>query len=222
MWAQISGMADCCGAGVIGRLSGLPLKDEVLFEIDLPTLTEPYKEFKSMRSYVMDFLPTNRLWAGPPEWLHWAILEDLLQKKESGHHTPQIKAKSIASNVFDFEENTYHKFWAGPSYKVQLWFITDRVHDKYMSHPKELACIAFIDFIENNNLGKIWRSESVPGSYGKQQLIGAILHPNYSKIASQLPSIVKLANEEMESRWKEIETLTKNISPIKDKVACQW
>ncbi|MHC4315779.1 MAG: hypothetical protein ACYSW3_25330, partial [Planctomycetota bacterium] len=61
MWGQISGMADCCGAGVIGRLSGIKQNRTELLESDAPTITEPYKKFTSMRDYIMLQLPRNQL-----------------------------------------------------------------------------------------------------------------------------------------------------------------
>jgi hypothetical protein len=221
MWGQISGMADCCGAGVIGRLSGIKQNRTELLESDAPTITEPYKKFTSMRDYIMLQLPRNQLFAGKAEYLHWAIVEDLLSKKESGVHTPQIKAAGVDKHKFDFEGNPYHKFWAGPGYKVQMWFITDRF-GKYMSHHQELCCNAFMDFIHKYQLGKVWKSDKIPGSYGTQELWGAVYHPAYSRIEERLAKVIAEANKEMEERWKKVAPFVKGTKAVKDEVAKKW
>lgn len=221
MWAQISGMADCCGAGVIGRLAGILQPNSELTMNNAGTLKEEYKKFTSMRDYVMLQLPRNQLFAGPPEWLHWAICEDLLSKKETGIHTPKIKAEAVQNTKFDFEANPYHKFWAGPSYRVQMWFITDR-QGKYMSHAEDIACKAFVRFLEERDLATIWKSGPIPGAYGMQKLWGAVIHPNYDKIRDCLPDKIKEANEVLEARWKEVAPQITAVARIKDKVARKW
>jgi len=221
MWGQISGMADCCGAGVIGRLAGVEQKINDLYESDAPTITEPYKKFGSMRDYIMKELPRNRLFAGPPEWLHWAIVEDLLSKKQSGVHTPQIKAETVDMHKFDFEGNQYHKFWAGPSYKVEMWFITDR-DGKYMSHHESICCSAFLEFLRKNQLGDIWKSGAIPGAYGQQKLWGAVYHPAYTRIEERLTKQISEVNAELQKRWNKVAPYVQNVKPVKDKVAKQW
>lgn len=222
MWAQISGMADCCGAGVIGRLSGQYILHPSFRESDIPTLLVPFKSIKTLKEYITVLLPSNKLFAGTSDWLHWAILEDLLYKATVGRHTPQLKADSINSNTFDFENNSYHKFWAGPGYKVKMWFLTDRVAGSYMSHADELRVIAFIDFIKKNNLGELWESGDCPGSYGIQKLRGYIFLPNFTKIRKKLPNVINTVNTELAQRWETILPHIKNSSKITDKVARQW
>ena len=221
MWGQISGMADCCGAGVIGRLSGTLETRDVLYMDDASILKEKYKKFTSMRNYIMCELPRNILFSGPPEWLHWAIVEDLLTKKTIGLHTPQIKAPSINTQDFDFENNTYHKFWAASTYKVQMWFITDRI-GAYMNHHEEICCNRFLEFISKYNLGDVWKSTKIPGSYGRQKIWGAIYHPNFIKIAEQLPKVISDANKELEHRWETILPHLKDVPTITDKIAKKW
>ena len=222
MWAQISGMADCCGAGVIGRLSGIKNQHISLEESDASTITEPYKKFASMKDYIMVELPRNKLFAGPPEWLHWAIVEDLLTKQKSGVHTPQIKAPGVAKGTFDFENNPYHKFWAGPAYKVEMWFITDRF-GAYMGHHQDICCSAFMDFVHKYQLGDVWKSGEIPGAYGSQKLWGAIYHPAYSRIEERLVGVVQQANNELKERWAEVQPYTQSVKQkIKDKVAKIW
>ena len=221
MWGQISGMADCCGAGVIGRLSGQKLHSPVFTKDMLPVLGEAYVPVKSMREYIITTLPANKLYAGSPEWLHWAIVEDLLQKKTMGKHTPQIKAKSVEKHAFDFENNPYHKFWAGPSYKVQMWFLTDRI-GKYMSHHESICVNAFMIFLHRHQLGDVWKSGDIPGSYGSQKLWGAIYHPAYSRIEERLVGVLEEVNKELSERWEAIKPVTKGVKQVKDKVAKQW
>lgn len=220
MWGQISGMADCCGAGVIGRLSGIMARTN-LKESDAPTLKAKYNEFKSMRDYIMLELPRNKLFAGPPEWLHWAIVEDLVSKKMTGVHTPQIKAGDVNKGTFDFENNPYHKFWAGPGYKVQMWFITDR-YGKYMGHHESICCNAFMEFVRKNQLGDVWKSDKIPGSYGSQQLWGAIYHPAYNRIQERLEKVIVEVNQELKERWLKIQPSVSLVAAIKDKVAKKW
>ena len=221
MWGQISGMADCCGAGVIGRLSGTIENRKTLHSTDASILKEKYKKFTSMRNYIMIELPRNVLFSGPPEWLHWAVVEDLLAKKTTGLHTPQIKAANTDEYTFDFENNIYHKFWAGPAYKVQMWFITDRI-GIYMNHHGEICCDAFIKFIDKYNLGDVWKSSQIPGSYGSQKLWGAIYHPNYIEIEKQLPKVISDVNTELKNRWETILPYLKDSPSVTDKVAKKW
>ena len=221
MWGQISGMADCCGAGVIGRLSGAQFHPAELLESDAPTMTAEYQEFKSMRDYIQLQLPRNKLFSGPPEWLHWAIVEDLLSKKLTGQHTPQIKAADVNLNTFDFENNPYHKFWAGQGYKVQMWFITDRI-GKYMGHHETICCNAFMDFIHKHQLGDVWKSGKIPGSYGTQMLWGAIYHPAYSRIEERLQKVIAKTNKELKARWEEVQPFVKKASKVTDEVAMKW
>ena len=221
MWGQISGMADCCGAGVIGRLSGVQMHPTELVQSDAPTLTEEYKPFTSMRDYIQIQLPRNKLFAGPPEWLHWAIVEDLLSKKTCGKHTPQIKAESVELKTFDFEDNPYHKFWAGQGYKVEMWFITDRV-GKYMGHHETICCNAFMDFIHKYQLGDVWKSGKIPGSYGTQMIWGAVYHPAYTRIAERLEKVIAKTNKELKARWEEIAPFVKDAASVDDEVAKKW
>lgn len=221
MWGQFSGMADCCGAGVIGRLSGITTTAPSLCVTDAPTITKEYKAFTTMKDYIVTLLPSNKLFAGPAEWLHWAIVEDLVRKKESGVHTPQLKAASVDKNKFDFESNTYHKFWAGPSYKVQMWFITDR-YGKYMGHHEDICCNAFMEFVHRHQLGDVWKSGKIPGSYGSQQLWGAVYHPAYSRIKERLAIEIPKINKELNERWKKVAPHVVGTKPIKDKVAKSW
>lgn len=221
MWAQISGMADCCGAGVIGRMSGQKLHKNEFTESMVPTLGTKPQMVTSMRQYIMQELPRNKLFAGPPEWLHWAIVEDLMDKKISGKHTPQIKAKSVDDIAFDFEKNTYHKFWAGPGYKVQMWFLTDR-NGKYMGHHESICVNAFMVFLHRHQLGEVWKSGDIPGSYGKQKLWGAIYHPAYSRIEERLKGVLEEVNTELQARWEAISSYVDTKTQVKDKVAKQW
>ena len=221
MWGQISGMADCCGAGVIGRLSGQKLHSPNFTTDMLPTIGAKYVPIKSMREYIINVLPSNKLYAGPPEWLHWAIVEDLVEKKTRGKHTPQIKAKSVATHAFDFENNPYHKFWAGPAYKVQMWFLTDR-NGKYMGHHESICVNAFIKFIKRHQLGKLWLSDAIPGAYGDQTLWGGVYHPAYSRIEERLVGVLDEVNAELMGRWIMVQPFTKGVKQVKDKVAKQW
>ena len=221
MWAQISGMADCCGAGVIGRMSGNQFRVKRLSVDMVPTLGKKPNEIKSMRQYIMKELPRNKLSSGPPEWLHWAIVEDLVSKKESGVHTMQIKAEEVDLVTFDFEKNDYHKFWAGPGYKVQMWFLTDR-YGKYMGHHESICVNAFMKFLKRHQLGKVWRSDQIPGSYGNQKLWGAVYHPAYSQIQERLVGVIEEVNTELTARWKAIEPYVDKSTQVKDKVARQW
>ena len=129
-----------------------------------------------------------------------------------------IKGDAVPTHEFDFENNPYHKFWAGPGMRVKMWALTDKPNGvTYMSHPADLRVATFLDFVEENNLGTVWRAqkEGLP-------IFGAWLTPNFDKIKAELPAVIKEANDMCNERYNIIKSHSKGITAIKDKVAKLW
>ncbi len=219
MWAQISGIADCCTCGVIGRMSGMEEKRTGFTKADASVIKTPYKPVTTLKEYVMERLPTNPLFSGPADWLHWAVLEDLHRKATIGKHTPQLKAKAVDNHKFDFENNQYHKFWAGPGMRVSTWVLSDR-NGHYMSHLTELRVNAFRDFIEKHKLGRLDISDATKGQ-GTNIWVG-VYRPDIKKIGAALPKVITEVNNELSERWKKVAPHVKGAKTIKDGVAKKW
>jgi len=218
MWAQISGMADCCSGGVIGRLGGqiLHSTENVITEQDMKVCSTPYTTSATFKELILEKMSQNRAFAGPPAWLFWMVLEDVLNKYYNGIHTPKLKADNIEERTFDFEKNPYHKFWAGPGYRVKMWFLSDKVD---IESNKYCRVNAFVNFIQKKNLGYILESKPIKASYSGE-VTGMIFHPDATALRIRIPKELAIANKELVKRWAVLAPYT--TESLKDKVAMKW
>lgn len=219
MWAQISGMADNCSAGVIGRLGGQILHntEREIKTTDMGGCSNSFYTSTSFNQLVLEVMPSNRVFAGPPEWLFWMILEDIKKKYENGIHTPKLKPKSVKEGQFDFEKNPYHKFWAGPSYQVKMWFMSDKVGIQVNG---SCRVNAFVEFIRNNKLGYILESKPITASYSGE-VTGTIFTPDVAKLKVRIPKELAAANKLLEARWAQVAKY-KTSKTVIDKVGQLW
>lgn len=221
MWAQISGMADCCSGGVIGRLGGMIMhaSEANITEADMKTCSTPYTKSDTFHALVLGLMPKNRVFAGPPEWLFWLVLEDILQKYNTGKHTPALKPSNVTAVQFDFEKNPYHKFWAGPSYRVKMWFMSDKVG---IIGNQYCRVNAFREYIQKHKLGYIIESKPITASYSGM-VTGMVFTPNPQKIGKGITKQLQIANDTLQERWEKVQQYkTSGISTIIDKVAQKW
>lgn len=220
MWAQISGMADNCSAGVIGRLGGQIIHESEsrITVLDMKNCSQKYKVSNSFRHLVLELMPQNRVFAGPPEWLFWLVLEDVVQKYTTGVHTPTLKPASVSKVTFDFEKNPYHKFWAGPGYRVKMWFMSDKVG---IQGNKFCRVNSFRDFVKKGKLGYIIESKPIKASYSGE-VTGMIFTPDCGKITQQIGKELKIANEILKGRWDKVKQYKNHSTITSDKVAQKW
>lgn len=219
LWAQVSGMADNCSCGVVGRLGGQMLHktESYITKEDMKTCSNEPVPALTFKELVLTIMPSNRAFAGPPEWLFWMVLEDLRKKYTSGTHTPELKPDCVSPVTFDFERNPYHKFWAGPSYRVKMWFMSDKVG---ITINKTCRVNSLVQFIKDNKLGYIVTSKPIAASYSGQ-VVGSIFTPDVQKLEKLLPKELKIANKLLVDRWKKIKKY-KTGRTIMDKVAMKW
>ena len=222
MWAQFSGLADCCGGGVIGRISGVKMTQTAVSHADAEILGYPHKPFKNMAEYIEKVLPNNRLFAGPAKYLYWAVLEQMMLKANEGHCLDRLKADSVEEGIFDFEYNARHDWWAGDGFNVQMWVTADKTNGTYMGHPADLRVNTFLDFVEEHDLCTTTRSHECPSSYGNNTLQITVLNPNLPKIMIGLEATIAEANKMCAERWAIVKDEAEKHPAIKDKVAQTW
>lgn len=219
LWAQISGMADNCSAGVIGRLGGQMVhsSERQIFSHDMKLCSKPYYPCTTFKQLVLELMPSNRVFAGPPEWLFWMVLEDITRKYSTGVHTPKLKPSNVKEGQFDFEKNPYHKFWAGPGYRVKMWFMSDKVGIQTNGHCRVNA---FVEFIRKNKLGYILESKPITASYSGE-VTGTIFTPDVAVLKTRIPKELITADKLLEARWKKVAKY-RTSKTITDKVAKLW
>ena len=221
MWAKIAGMPFCCSGGTIGHIGGKLVFDATrrFWTSDVATAV-PFVPATSMMQLCSEIVPSSRLYAGRPEWMYWAILQNLWQKQNNGSITKEMKAAEIKSEYLDTEKNVTQPFCAGPSYRVKMWFMSDKPSEQ-KAKAKKLGVQCFVDWIKDNDLGKITESADIPGSYSGF-VHGYVLHPNFVAINSRLPDILTTANKELQARWDIVQPHTSGVKKIIDKVARGW
>jgi hypothetical protein len=130
-----------------------------------------------------------------------------------------MKSENTDIVNLDVEQNPLQKFWAGPGYRVKMWFLADKPALNQNNAPMRVD--DFLTWIMKNKLGRVTKSPLIPGSYAGE-VYGAVLHPDFKKIYLRLPRVLKEANSELEARWKKIEPHMKGVKLNTDKVAMKW
>lgn len=225
MWAQFSGIADCCMIGVIGRLGGalLPDNQREIAVSDGPVI-KPYKSPQDFLDLVCNIMPKSRLYAGYAEWLYCAVLENALKKGTIGSCVQRICPDGMNYGKMDPENNGYHKFWAGTNMMVKSWALTSRMANQ-PKYSMTGACNAdvngFLTFVEENKLGAVDRSGPLPGM-GTVQLYGAWWRPDFEAIRKFLEPEITKARNELQERWDAVKDKIDPNHKVGDVTACQW
>ena len=221
MWAKIAGMPFCCSGGTIGHIGG-----KQIFEVtrkfwtsDVPTAV-PFEPATSMMDLCLKVVPSSRLYAGRTEWMYWAILQNLFQKQNNGAIIKDMKSLETDVSWLDSEKNQTQPFWAGPSYRVKMWFLSDKPTPE-KAKAKLLGVQNFVDFIKQQKLGTITESDDIPGSYSGF-VHGYVLFPKFETIKLSLPTQLAIANKELQERWDTVRPHTSLKDKITDKVARGW
>lgn len=222
MWAKIAGMPFCCSGGTIGHIGGKKVFDSTrkFYTTDVPAISTPFVPAESMMDLCFKIVPNNRLFAAPTDWMYWAIMQNIYNKQVNGQMELLMKADVIDKDWLDTEKNTTQPFWAGPSYKVKMWFMSDKPTEE-KANRQLLGIQNFVAWIKALDLGTITETGDIPGSYSGF-VHGYVLFPNFDHIKIRLPKALKAANDELQARWDIIAPHVSVVNKITDKVARGW